>query len=160
MISLDMSLRHMAWADTKLFSALQELPESALKSSYASPEWSVAHIAMHMLQGAEWYCFILTGSKWTELREPESAADVAEMSAYLQRMYETLIEQSTLPDEMVDFEDEDGMNSKPRSMVLAQAIYHSIEHRTQIAIALETNGNRAIDLDTYDLWNFVAQQES
>ena len=160
MISLDMSLRHMAWADEKLFSTLQELPESALKSSYASPEWSVAHIAMHMLQGAEWYCYILTGSKWTELREPESATDVAEMSAYLQRMYETLIEQSTLPDEMVDFEDEDGMNSKPRSMVLAQAIYHSIEHRTQIAIALETNGNRAIDLDTYDLWNFVAQQES
>jgi hypothetical protein len=75
-------------------------------------------------------------------------------------MYETLIEQSTLPDEMVDFEDEDGVNSKPRSMVLAQAIYHSIEHRTQIAIALETNGNRAIDLDTYDLWHFLAQLES
>jgi uncharacterized damage-inducible protein DinB len=159
-ISLDMSLRHMAWADAKLFSVLQELPKPALKSSYASPEWSVAHIAMHILQGAEWYCYILIGSKWTELREPESAADVAEMSAYLQRMYETLIEQSTLPDEMVDFEDEDGVNSKPRSMVLAQAIYHSIEHRTQIAIALETNGNRAIDLDTYDLWHFLAQLES
>jgi uncharacterized damage-inducible protein DinB len=160
MISLDMSLRHMAWADAKLFGALQELPESSLKCTYAAPEWSVAHIAMHLLQGAEWYCYILTGSKWTELREPETSADVAELGAYLQRMYATLIEQCSLPDEMVDFEDEDGINSKPRAMVLAQAVYHSIEHRTQIAIALEINGNRAIDLDTYDLWHFLAQQSS
>lgn len=158
MISLEMSLRHMAWADAKLFDELARLPESRLRETYAAPEWSVAGIAVHMLRGAEWYCYILTGSKWTDLQPATNGVQIAEQGAYLQRMYATLIEQCALADEVVEFEDEDGMNAKPRAMILSQAVYHSIEHRTQIAVALEVNGDRAIDLDTYDLWNYLSAQ--
>ena len=39
--------------------------------------------------------------------------------------------------------------------ILAQAIHHATEHRAQIAGALATNGNDAIDLDAFDLWEFA-----
>ena len=43
----------------------------------------------------------------------------------------------------------------PRSTVIAQAIHHATEHRAQIAGALATNGNNAIDLDAIDFWEFT-----
>jgi hypothetical protein len=42
-----------------------------------------------------------------------------------------------------------------RSTILAQAIHHATEHRAQIAGALATNGNAAIDLDAIDLWEYA-----
>lgn len=157
MISMEMSLRHMMWADARLFDQLAQLPESRLTETYAAPEWSVGRIAMHMIQGAEWYCYILTGSKWTDLQPPTTSREVVALGEYLQRLYATLLEQCALADEIVEFEDEGGMNAKPRAMILSQAVYHSIEHRTQIAVALEVNGERSIDLDTYDLWNYLSE---
>ena len=43
---------------------------------------------------------------------------------------------------------------RARSTILAQAIHHATEHRAQIAGALSTNGNGAIDLDAIDMWEY------
>ena len=68
---------------------------------------------------------------------------------------DVLLAEGAKADEEVHFEDEDGPRSALRSIVLAQACYHSTEHRTQIACALEVNAIPGITLDDYDLWAFA-----
>ena len=155
MISMDMALRHMKWADDRLFREIASLPDRALTFTYADPAWNVGHILHHMVRGGEWYRYILTGAKWRELTTPTSMTELDALRVYLMEIYEVLIEECAKPDEMVEFKDEDGPNSVPRAMILSQATYHSVEHRTHIATALEVSGLKAIDLDSYDLWHYV-----
>lgn len=158
MISIEMSVRHMMWADAKLFDSLGAMPAEWLTLHYGNPDWTVGRMAMHLVQGAEWYRYILTGAQWTDVAVPTTPADAVQLGGYLQVLYGTLLEQCARADELIEFEDEDGTRAVPRAMVLSQAVYHATEHRTQIACALEVNGHRAIDLDTFDLWQYLAEQ--
>lgn len=147
----------MMWADAKLFDSLENLPAEWLTLHYGNPDWSVGRIATHMIEGAEWYRYILTGQQWTDVAVPTTSTDVARLGGYLHDLYGTLLDQCARADDVIEFEDEDGTKAVPRSMVLSQATYHATEHRTQIACALEVNGHRAIDLDTFDLWQYLAE---
>ena len=68
-----------------------------------------------------------------------------------------MIEQAAVPDESLVIEDEGGTRTVTRSMLLSQAIYHSTEHRTQIACALDAAGIAGLDLDEFDLWHFFGR---
>ena len=53
-IDLTRSLRHLAWADARLFEDLAALPPEALQARYAPEAWTVGNLAMHNVGGAEW----------------------------------------------------------------------------------------------------------
>lgn len=53
-ISTSRLLRHMAWANQKVFSSVQTLPDGALESFIVNEEWTVKHILHHIVAGAEW----------------------------------------------------------------------------------------------------------
>ena len=158
MISMTTALRHLAWADDRLFRSLASLPPEALAASYAGPEWTVAHLARHIVGGAEWYRYCLVGERWTDLTLPTSPADLDSLREHLAGINAVLLAQGDEADELLTYEDEDGDNSAPRSMLLAQACYHSTEHRTQIACALEVSGITGLTLDDYDLWSFTSAE--
>ena len=126
MVEMTTALRHLRWADDLLFEQMATLPSEALDATYGPKDWTVSHLARHMVGSAEWFCFCLTGMPWTDLVLPRNPADL-----------------------------EAGTRSAMRSIVLAQACYHSTEHRTQIACALEVSGIPGITLDNYDLWAFA-----
>jgi uncharacterized damage-inducible protein DinB len=153
-IDLTRSLRHLAWADARLFDDLAALSPDALQARFAPQAWTVGHLAMHIVGGAEWYAYCLAGTPWTDLGIPESAADVQALARHLEDLDALLLEQAALPDELVEFVDEDGPRTALRSTILAQACLHSAEHRTQISCALEVTGHRGVILDDYDLWAF------
>lgn len=158
MIGIERSLRHLAWADARLFEELAALPPEALEARYAPDAWTVGHLAMHIVSGAQWFAYVLHGEAWTDLQIPRGAEDLNRLAARLAHLDALLLEQAELPDDRVGFEDESGPREAYRSTVLTQAGMHATEHRAQIACALEVNGFPRIDLDSYDLWAFEVDQ--
>lgn len=148
------SLRHLAWADARFFDDLAGLPPEALQARYAPDAWTVGHLAVHIVGGAEWYAYCLAGSPWTDLDIPTDADGVRALALRLADLDALLLEQASLPDEVVEFVDEEGPKSALRSTILAQACLHAAEHRAQVACALDVTGHGGVTLDDYDLWAF------
>ena len=158
MIDLTRSLRHLAWADARLFDDMAALPPGALKARYSPDAWTVGHLAMHIVGGAEWYAYCLAGTPWTDLAEPVSRDDLRTLGQHLAELDALLLQQAAMSDDEVEFVDEDGPRTALRSTILSQACLHSAEHRAQIACALEVTGHGGVTLDDYDLWAFEAHE--
>lgn len=159
-IDLSRGLRHLAWADALLFERLAGMPASALQARYAPDAWTVGRLAQHIVSGAEWYRYCLTGVQWTDLVLPTSADDVIALQGHLAALDALLLEQAAQPDELVTFADEDGPSSAWRSTILTQACLHATEHRAQIACALEVAGIAGLRLDDFDFWAFESFERS
>jgi uncharacterized damage-inducible protein DinB len=150
--TLDRLLRHMAWANQKLVSWLQDQPIEALALTAPRNEWSAGRILAHLVNAAYGYATRMEGvPRPPDVETPTSTAELADMGARLAAVDARLRAQATEPDvliahpkrpEQVDY----------RSTILGQSIHHATEHRAQIAGALATNGNNAIDLDAVDVW--------
>ena len=153
--TLDRLLRHMAWANAQLVARLLEQPADALALTAPENEWSAGRILAHLLNAAQGYGSRMAGvARPPDVETPTSTAELADLGARLAAADATLRAQATEPDVMVSHPDP----ARPhdlRSTILAQAIHHATEHRAQIAGALATNGNDAIDLDAIDLWEFT-----
>ena len=154
MITVKRALGHMAWADRKMFDEIAAMPAGALDAVIGPRR--VSDLLMHIVSGAEWYRFLLGGGKWTELSPPANVTELMIMRDHLGRVNDFIIASLDHPDEVIEFRDENGPARAMRSTILSQAAYHSAEHRTQIACALEVSGLPTLDLDTYDLWAYEA----
>lgn len=154
MTDMTRALRHLAWTNNKLFAELAALPPAALDARYVPSAWPVSQLAVHFVGSSEWYCYCLAGMQWTDLTPPANSADLERLRARLADLDAVLIAQASLPDDLVEFEDENGLRTALRSTILAQACMHAAEHRAQIACALEVNGFPGLTLDDYDVWAF------
>jgi uncharacterized damage-inducible protein DinB len=153
--TLDRMLRHMAWANAQLVARLLEQPSDALALTAPQNEWSAGRILAHLLNAAQGYATRLEGiPRPPDAETPATPAELQDIGARLATMDAKLRAQATEPDVLLPHADP----ARPhhlRSTILAQAIHHATEHRAQIAGALATNGNTAIDLDALDLWEFA-----
>jgi uncharacterized damage-inducible protein DinB len=150
--TIDRLLRHMAWANAQLVAWLRAQPIEALALTAPNNEWSAGRILAHIVNAAEGYATRMEGvPRPPEAETPTSSVELADLGARLADIDARLRKQATEPDdriahpkrpEQIDF----------RSTILGQSIHHATEHRAQIAGALATNGNNAIDLDAIDLW--------
>ena len=158
MIDLARGLRHLSWADDWMFDRLAELPPESMLARYGQ-SWTVARLAIHIVGGAEWYRYCLTGEPETDLTPPSTEPRVLQeyvlsLRRHLASMDGVLLDQASLRDEPVSFMDEDGERVALRSTILTQACLHGIEHRAQISCALEVSGFPGLPLDDVDLWAF------
>jgi uncharacterized damage-inducible protein DinB len=145
-------LLHATWADDQLFSKLQEISEDCLGFIYADPEWPVGKIATHIVDGLEWYKYVLTGVQWAEVVPVRSHADLETLRIQAAKLHSIFLDILNQPDELISFEDETGPKQVMRSTVLNQICYHSTEHRAQIFVALQINGQTRISADDFDVW--------
>ena len=146
----------MAWSNQQVFKALGELPEDIYGLRAADGEWPLGRIATHFLGSGEWYRYILTGEKWTDLTSIRTHEILKESAKYLAALDQVLIEQSNLDDEVIEFENENGKDKTTRSLILSQAVMHSAEHKGQLATILKMHGY-FLDLDQYDVWSFESK---
>ena len=152
--TLDRLLRHMAWANAQLVAWLQGQPVETLALAAPRNEWPAGRILAHLLNAAQGYATRMEGvPRPDDLETPTSAAELQELGARLADTDARLRRQATEPDVLISHPKRPGEQDL-RSTILAQAIHHATEHRAQIAGALATNGNDAIDLDAIDLWEF------
>jgi uncharacterized damage-inducible protein DinB len=153
--TLDRLLRHMAWANATLIAQLADESDGALALTAPQNEWSAGRILAHLVNAAGGYASRLERvPRPTDAETPASAAQLADFGARLAGFDARLRAQGTLPDEPVPHTDHPERGPRARSTILAQAIHHATEHRAQIAGALATNGNNAIDLDALDMWEY------
>jgi uncharacterized damage-inducible protein DinB len=153
--TLDRLLRHMAWANAQLVARLLGQPLDALALTAPRNEWSAGRILAHILNAAQGYTTRLEGApRPPNVEPPASTEELADLGARLADYDGRLRKQATEPDVLVSHPDP-ARGPDLRSTILAQMIHHATEHRAQIAAALATNGNDAIDLDALDLWEFA-----
>ena len=152
--TLDRLLRHMAWANAQLVARLQEQPSEVLELTAPQNEWSAGRILAHLVNAANGYGTRMAGvPRPPDVDPPTTAAALAELGATLADADARLRGQATEPDDLIRHPVRTDEQDR-RSTILAQSIHHATEHRAQIAGALATNGNTAIDLDAIDLWEF------
>jgi uncharacterized damage-inducible protein DinB len=152
--------RHMAWANQKVYSAVQSLPDEALSAYLHNPEWNAGHILQHIVGGADWYQHCLTKDPWREIADPKTMADVAGLAKILAEFDAKIASQVDLPDEYLTLSEGEKSWQNLRSTLLAEAIYHATEHRAQLMDALESKGHSPINLDDIDLWAFERFEKS
>lgn len=158
MISLTKSLEHMAWSNQKVFEELGKLSENIYGLRAAEGEWPLGQLVTHFLGSGEWYQFLLTGIKWTELEKIQSHEILARSAKHLALLDEVMIKESLKPDGEISFIGDDEKEHKTtRGLVLAQAVMHTAEHKGQLATILKMHGFH-LDLDALDHWSFAAHQ--
>lgn len=154
MIDITFSLKHMAWANEKLFTELAGLPVECLQATYGPADWTVAHIAAHIASGDEWYLHLLTGADESPVSHPQNSQDVIELRDYMKGFLHKYLEEAAKPDAEIIFDGHSKNEKTSREMLLHQAVYHATEHRAHIATAIEVQGIAKIDLDSYDVWSY------
>ncbi len=149
----------MAWANQRLFAAVAELPDEALTSYLVDPDFDVATILHHIVDGSEWFAFCAGGHPWSHREKPQTAADVRALAQKLAELDTLVIAEGQREDVTLTISHEDGDFEAKLSTVIAQAPHHATEHRAQLVAALEVRGFRPVNLDDLDLWSFERYEE-
>ena len=158
-ISLELSLKHLAWSNQKFFSYFADLPDEVFGFRAAEGEWPVGQILTHFAGSGEWYSYCLSGAQWTDLKPITSGSIAREYLPIMAKLDGHLLENLSLPDDVLDVESEEGIIHPTRSLILSQAVMHSAEHKGQIATIMRQHGHH-IDLDALDVWSYVSQTKS
>lgn len=153
-ILIDRPLRHMSWANQKIYAACALLPEEALDAYITNPEWSARKILQHIVSGADWFVYCLGIADWSDIPTPKSVSDIPALAEGLEACDAQILTAAGLEDELLTFQEGEREVKVLRSTLLSAAILHSAEHRAQLMDAIESRGFRAIDLDSIDLWTF------
>ena len=148
----------MSWANQRVFTSIQSLPIEALDSYIVNPGWSAKHILQHIVSGADWFAYWLTGTDWHDIKIPHSILEVAEIGQLLENFDVVAIGESEKSDEFITRNVEGKPVTNLRSTVLSQTVHHATEHRAQLIDALEFKGFKPINLDDIDLWHFESYE--
>lgn len=158
-ISLELSLRHLAWSNQKFFGYFGSQPDEVFGLRAAEGEWPVGKILTHFAGSGEWYSYCLSGTQWTDLKPITSGSIALEYLPIMAKLDAHLLENLSLPDDKLEIEGEDGIIHATRSLILSQAVMHSAEHKGQIAAIMKQHGHH-IDLDALDVWSYVSQTKN
>lgn len=157
MITIEKSLKHMAWSNQKIFAELSTFPGDIYFLRATEGEWPVGKILNHFIGSAEWYRFLLTEKPWRDNPKITNAQTLLELQEYLAELDDLLLKEASNPDSEITFKGEDGnLHRTSRSLVLSQSVSHAAEHKGQLATILKIHGYQ-LNLDRYDLWSYEAQ---
>jgi uncharacterized damage-inducible protein DinB len=159
MISLEVSLRHLAWSNQKVFTYFSTAPDEVFGLRAAEGEWPIGQLLTHLAGSTEWYRYCLNGTLWSDLKPVTSAAVAAEYLPIVADLDQVLLDNVTLADDDLVIDADGETIHATRSLILAQAIVHAAEHKGQIATILKQHGHH-LDLDYLDVWVFLAETSS
>ena len=153
MISLETSLRHLAWSNQKFFTLFTSMPDEVFGLRASEGEWPIGKLLTHLAGSGEWYRYRLTGEKWTDLKRITTSAIALEYLPIIANLDAVLLRELVKPDEKLEVQGQDGTIHASRSLILSQAVMHAAEHKGQVAAILKLHGHH-IDLDALDVWSW------
>jgi uncharacterized damage-inducible protein DinB len=153
-----LALKHLAWSNQKFFSYFGDMPDEIFGLKASEGEWPIGQILTHFAGSGEWYSYCLSGAQWTDLKPITSGQIALEYLPIMAKLDAHLLENLSLPDEVLDVESEEGIIHPTRSLILSQAVMHSAEHKGQIASIMKQHGYH-IDLDALDVWHYVSRSK-
>ena len=134
------------------------LSDEVFELKASEGEWPVGKILTHFAGSGEWYSYCLSGAQWTDLKPITSGAIAREYLPIMAKLDAHLLENLSLPDEVLDVQSEEGIIHPTRSLILSQAVMHSAEHKGQIAAIMKQHGHH-IDLDALDIWSYISEMK-
>ena len=158
MISLETSLKHLAWSNQKFFKFFGEQPETVFALKASENEWPIGRILTHLAGSGEWYRYCLTGTEGSDLVRITSGQIALDYLPIISSLDQVLLENLELPDDLLQIDSAEGIFTARRSLILSQAVMHAAEHKGQISTILKQNGIH-IDLDALDVWSFIKDAE-
>lgn len=162
MITLEISLRHLAWSNQRFFSLFGEMPSEVFLLSSAEKEWNIGQLLVHLVDGQRWFKYCLEGGvEWTlpELKPITNSEIALEYLPILADLDSFLLKSVELEDEEITFHTGANARKGMRSFILSQPTVHSAEHRGEIAAVLKQHGFH-INLDELDVRSYVNYTKS
>ncbi len=156
MISLELSIKHLAWSNQKFFSYFTDKPDSIFGLRSADGEWPIGRLLTHLAGSQEWFRYCLEGTEWTDLKPIRTSQIASEYLQIMADLDQVLLQNAKLPDADLTIKEEENTLHATRSLILAQAVMHSAEHKAEIATILKQHGQH-LDLDVLDVWHFVSE---
>jgi uncharacterized damage-inducible protein DinB len=145
---------HHAWANLRLLDACQELPDEQLSGPVPGTYGSILDTFRHLVDSDGWYFFIATGDRAymiekQQLGIPELRTAAAGHGAAWARLLGEHDDPETI---LREVDDDDGYERRiPIGVLLAQALHHGTDHRSQVCTALTALGVGPPDID---LWAY------
>ena len=149
---IDELFKYNLWANSKMIDICSQLTDEQLQVETEGVYGRILPIIEHIVRGEGAYIKHLTGSRpWAdeldwEAQSIQQLRELAQVSGY------RLIELgSTIDPDIEHINVDEGVTySFPNSTVLIQAIYHGIEHRTQLKVLLTKLGVEHPELAGWD----------
>ena len=154
MIDIELSLRHLAWSNQKVFTFFGTMPDEVFGWNVSENEWPIGRLLTHLAGSGEWYRYCLTGERWTDLPKVTSGAIALEYLPTIAALDDVLLQNLKLSDDELEIKDGDGIIHATRSLILSQAVVHAAEHKAEIAAIMRLHG-RHLDLDSLDVWSYA-----
>ena len=158
MISLDLLLKHMQWANKEICTEVSKLDNEVLDYYVIDPEWKIKTILLHIAKASNNYGQFVNGVTETEpleLEEPSSSDDIKVLTDKLYEIDQGLIDNQGIGDVDLTIKMRSGIKEHKSSTIFSQMVFHAAEHRAQIVAALDRHNVRSINLDDYDVWSYI-----
>ena len=159
MISLDTSLRHLAWSNQKFFESFLGQPDEVFGLKAADDEWPIGEILTHLAGSGEWYRYCLNGTTWTDLKPIVNDSVAREYLPIMAELDSVLLNFCKESDKDLEIDGENGIIHATVSLILSQAVMHAAEHKGQIATIMKQHGHH-VDLDSLDVWSFIHETKN
>ena len=158
MISVEVLLRQMAWANQEIYKEVRKLDSKVLNYYVFDPEWTVKNIMIHIVKAAHLYGQRLDGGSFSplELKHSDGRELINELIKELERIDNNFLKHANAKDDDLTYMTSQGERTSKISTIVSQMIFHAAEHRAQIVAALDKHGERSINLDNYDVWSYIS----
>ena len=158
MISLDLLLKHMQWANKEIYTEVSKLDNEVLDYFVIDPEWKVKTIMLHVAKASSNYGQFVNGVTETtplDLNEPSTSDDIKVLIDKLYEIDQGLIDNQGIGDVDLTIKMRSGVKEHKSTTIFSQMVFHAAEHRAQIVAALDKHEVRSINLDNYDVWSYI-----
>lgn len=150
------AFRHSAWATQTLLACCRELSEEQLRATVTGVYGSVIDTLRHIVAAEASYLFRLTGEEPSWDRREASPPDLATLTQRAQELaqrWEQFLSTPFDAERLLPIAWPDrGDYEVPAGVVLAQALHHADDHRSQVCTVLTTIGVAPPQLG---VWNYA-----
>ena len=153
---LSEAFHHHAWATEKLIRHLRSLPETALTATSPGVYGEVAATLSHMLAADGRYLAYLEGiAPPPRTPGPDATRTLDELSDQVRDQavrWRIVLSRIGEIDVTLAARGDRPELTHATNLLVAQALHHGTDHRTQICTVLTSNGFEAPDLDVWSYW--------
>lgn len=148
---LDDAFAHHTWATLRLIDACRALSAEQVATNVPGTYGSILDTVRHIVGADSWYLFRITDDRSflidrDRMDLPELRATMESNGAAWSRILEGPPDADAM---LVEHTDDGSETHDPTGIVLAQALHHGTDHRSQVCTALTTIGVEPPDIDVW-----------
>lgn len=156
---IDEMFKYNLWANMTMFDICSQLTDEQLQVEAEGVYGRILPLLAHIVSGEAAYIRHLTGTRLWPIDFNWDRQSMEDLKTMAQQTGKRLIELASSTDPTVEhFVEEDGIKYRfERSTVVIQALYHGIEHRTQIKVLLTKIGVEHPEMAGWDFGETIVE---